>query len=341
MALFQSGTYNLAAVADQATFRWGVAMLPVGPKGRVSVTNGIAAAGNSATNIPTRCGRCWPGWAAPAATNISARGGAAIPAVLAAQPVYDRYWRSRGVDVGPFFKVLNGPRIAAPGRRRIRRRVRRAQTVLRRDVPGPARRREQPGRRPAGRELGSATVGLFRRLSTLHSGDDVRILAMSTYVLVHGAFGGGWVWDDVAERLASDGHHLTSSIDCQARAQTGLPRRLDGRRRHGRMVLDESNEAASPGRAFLQRDGDRRTGRPSERASQRLPLRLMAGAWAVGTELDGRRAFDGVRSLPRYDGSRCRSSNDFGLSQSGRSAPIWTGPMLTDDLALRYCSRCM
>ena len=41
--------------------------------------------------------------------------GAAIPAVLAAQPVYDRYWRSHGVDVSPFFKVLNGPHIAAPG----------------------------------------------------------------------------------------------------------------------------------------------------------------------------------------------------------------------------------
>jgi multiple sugar transport system substrate-binding protein len=41
--------------------------------------------------------------------------GAAIPAVLAARPVYDRYWRSRGVDVSPFFTVLDGPRIAAPG----------------------------------------------------------------------------------------------------------------------------------------------------------------------------------------------------------------------------------
>ena len=33
MALFQSGTYNLAAVADQASFRWGVAMLPARPQG--------------------------------------------------------------------------------------------------------------------------------------------------------------------------------------------------------------------------------------------------------------------------------------------------------------------
>ena len=52
MALFQSGTYNLAAVAGQASFRWGVALLPAGPKGRVSVTNGIAAAGNSASAHP-------------------------------------------------------------------------------------------------------------------------------------------------------------------------------------------------------------------------------------------------------------------------------------------------
>ena len=115
MALFQSGTYNLAAVADQARFRWGVAMLPVGPKGRVSVTNGIAAAGNSATEHPDAV-REVLAWMASTRGNayLGARG-AAIPAVLAAQPVYHKYWASRGVDVSPFFKVLNGPRIAAPG----------------------------------------------------------------------------------------------------------------------------------------------------------------------------------------------------------------------------------
>jgi pimeloyl-ACP methyl ester carboxylesterase len=29
---------------------------------------------------------------------------------------------------------------------------------------------------------------------------------MSDYVLIHGGFGGGWVWDDVAKRLGKDGH---------------------------------------------------------------------------------------------------------------------------------------
>jgi multiple sugar transport system substrate-binding protein len=115
MALFQSGTYNLAAIADQAAFRWGVAMLPVGPKGRVSVTNGIAAAGNSATEHPdaVRQVLAWMG-SSRGNAYLGARG-AAIPAVLAAQPAYHRYWASRGVDVNPFFKVLNGPRIPAPG----------------------------------------------------------------------------------------------------------------------------------------------------------------------------------------------------------------------------------
>ncbi|KUH99985.1 sugar ABC transporter substrate-binding protein [Mycolicibacterium acapulense] len=115
MALFQSGTYNLAAIADSAPFRWGVAMLPEGPAGRVSVTNGIAAAGNSATAHPEAV-REVLAWMGSARGNAYlGAGGAAIPAVLDAQRVYHEYWRSRGVDVSPFFDVLDGPRIEAPG----------------------------------------------------------------------------------------------------------------------------------------------------------------------------------------------------------------------------------
>ncbi|KUI03449.1 sugar ABC transporter substrate-binding protein [Mycolicibacterium acapulense] len=115
MALFQSGTYNLAAIADSAPFRWGIAVLPEGPAGRVSVTNGIAAAGNSATAHPEAV-REVLAWMGSARGNAYlGAGGAAIPAVLDAQRVYHEYWRSRGVDVSPFFDVLDGPRIEAPG----------------------------------------------------------------------------------------------------------------------------------------------------------------------------------------------------------------------------------
>lgn len=115
MALFQSGTYNLAAIANQARFRWGVVMLPTGPKGRVSVTNGIAAAANSATRHPAAVRRVLAWMGSRRGNEYLGVKGAAIPAVLAAQPVYHDYWKARGVDVSPFFRVLRGPRIPAPG----------------------------------------------------------------------------------------------------------------------------------------------------------------------------------------------------------------------------------
>ena len=115
MALFQSGTYNLAQVAQHARFRWGLAMIPAGPKGRVSVTNGIAAAGNGASAHPEEV-REVLAWMGSAEGNAYlGASGTAIPAVLEAQPVYFTYWAARGVDVSPFFTVLDGPRIEAPG----------------------------------------------------------------------------------------------------------------------------------------------------------------------------------------------------------------------------------
>ncbi|EFG77833.1 ABC transporter, solute-binding protein [Mycobacterium parascrofulaceum ATCC BAA-614] len=115
MALFQSGTYNLAPVARDARFRWGVAMMPAGPVARVSVTNGIAAAGNAATKHPGAVREVLAWMGSREGNEFLGREGAAIPAVLTAQPVYFDYWSARGVDVTPFFSVLNGPRIAAPG----------------------------------------------------------------------------------------------------------------------------------------------------------------------------------------------------------------------------------
>ncbi|OBJ72018.1 extracellular solute-binding protein [Mycobacterium sp. 1274756.6] len=115
MALFQSGTYNLAAIAGQAEFAWGVALLPSGPAGRVSVTNGIAAAGNAASEHPSAVRRVLTWLGGRQGNGYLAARGAAIPAVLAAQRDYLDYWAGRGVDVSPFFTVLDGPRITAPG----------------------------------------------------------------------------------------------------------------------------------------------------------------------------------------------------------------------------------
>lgn len=114
MAVFQSGTYNLAQIAGQARFHWGVVMLPTGPVGRVSVTNGIVAAGNSASRHPEQV-RAVLAWLGGKGNEYLGRSGSAIPAVLSAQRVYFDYWKAQNVDVTPFFAVLDGPRIAAPG----------------------------------------------------------------------------------------------------------------------------------------------------------------------------------------------------------------------------------
>ena len=115
MAVFQSGTYNLAQIAEQTRFRWGVTMLPTGPAGRVSVTNGIVAAGNPASRHleAVRAVLDWLG--STAGNEYLGRRGAAIPAVRPAQRAYFDYWSARNIDVTPFFAVLDGPRIEAPG----------------------------------------------------------------------------------------------------------------------------------------------------------------------------------------------------------------------------------
>ncbi|HUO41010.1 MAG TPA: extracellular solute-binding protein, partial [Mycobacterium sp.] len=115
MALFQSGTYNLANVADNARFRWGVAMLPIGPAGRISVTNGIAAAGNAASPHPGAVKQVLTWMGSDQGNAYLGADGAAIPAVLSAQRTYFQHWATRSVDVTPFFAVLDGPRIPAPG----------------------------------------------------------------------------------------------------------------------------------------------------------------------------------------------------------------------------------
>jgi multiple sugar transport system substrate-binding protein len=115
MALFQSGTYSLAAVAGQATFRWGVALMPEGPKGRVTVTNGIGAAGNAATHHPDAVRQVLAWMGSKEGNQYVGLHGGAIPAVRPAQRTYFDYWATKNVDVKPFFRVLNGPRIDAPG----------------------------------------------------------------------------------------------------------------------------------------------------------------------------------------------------------------------------------
>ncbi|GAA3226675.1 sugar ABC transporter substrate-binding protein [Pseudonocardia petroleophila] len=114
MALFESGTYNLQNVDDGAEFEWGIAPLPAGPAGRVSVVNSIIAAGNADSPRREQILRVLRWLGSPeGAVAVGARG-AALPAVLDAQQGYYDYWTSRGVDTAPFGTDGGDPTIDAP-----------------------------------------------------------------------------------------------------------------------------------------------------------------------------------------------------------------------------------
>ncbi len=115
MALFQSGTYNLAQIAQQAKFRWGVAMIPRGPAGRISTDNAIGVVGNAATHHPDATRRLLAWLGSAEGDGYLAQSGASIPAVVSDQRIYRDYWARKGIDVSPFFDVLRGPRLSGGG----------------------------------------------------------------------------------------------------------------------------------------------------------------------------------------------------------------------------------
>lgn len=114
MALFQSGSYNLANIEQGAKFTWGISSLPAGPKGAISVTNGVIAAANAHTSHPDAVKKvlAWIG-SADGSEAIGANGSAS-PAVLGAQSSFQSYWQKEGVDVSPLFSVLDNGSVQAP-----------------------------------------------------------------------------------------------------------------------------------------------------------------------------------------------------------------------------------
>lgn len=115
MALFQSGLYNLSNVSENATFDWGTVMLPAGPAGAVSVTNGVVAAGNAKSEHldATKKVLAWLG--STDGNAFIGETGANLPAVTAAQQTYFDFWKGKSVDVSPFFDVIKDkPTIGAP-----------------------------------------------------------------------------------------------------------------------------------------------------------------------------------------------------------------------------------
>ncbi|MEF3324079.1 sugar ABC transporter substrate-binding protein [Gulosibacter sp. GYB002] len=108
LAVFQSGTYNLAQVNDNADFEWQTAEIPAGPAGKGTTAPAVIVAGNTNTKYPEAQQKLLEWLGSAEGAKYIADSGAAIPAVTDARADYDAYWQEQGVDTSPFFTVLEG-----------------------------------------------------------------------------------------------------------------------------------------------------------------------------------------------------------------------------------------
>ncbi len=114
IALFQSGIYNLKNVSDGAKFDWGIAPMPAGPKGAVSVVNSVAVVGNAKTKNAEATKKVLQWMGSAEGANFVGSSGAALPAVKGAQSAFADYWKSKNVDPSQFAKQGQLPSILAP-----------------------------------------------------------------------------------------------------------------------------------------------------------------------------------------------------------------------------------
>lgn len=113
IAIFQSGVYNLKNVADGAKFAWGIAPLPAGPAGPVSVVNTIVIAGNAKSKNPDAAKKVLRWLGSDGAAYIG-KAGAALPAVTAQQQSFTDFWKAKSVDPTQFAKQGELKTLPAP-----------------------------------------------------------------------------------------------------------------------------------------------------------------------------------------------------------------------------------
>ena len=113
IALFQSGAYNLANVAEGASFEWGLAPQPKGPAGAVTVGNSVVAAGSTASANPEAQHKLLAWLAGKDGGAALGKTGAGFPANEKAQATWTAYWSDKGVDTSVMAKTPSGT-IMAP-----------------------------------------------------------------------------------------------------------------------------------------------------------------------------------------------------------------------------------
>ncbi len=118
VATYETGDWNTLPIKEGVSFPVGVAMLPIGPDGRVSVFNGLIDGLNTHTPYPKQAWELEEWLGSPQSEAILGSGGYIWPAIKSLDPLFLHYWQKQGVNMSPFLteahgKVVNFP--VSPG----------------------------------------------------------------------------------------------------------------------------------------------------------------------------------------------------------------------------------
>ncbi|GAB3924646.1 sugar ABC transporter substrate-binding protein [Microlunatus endophyticus] len=114
MAIFQSGTYNLANISDGAKFDWAIARNPAGTAGSFGVASGVVVAASAATKNTDAVKKLLRFLGSADGNKFIGESGSALPAVSTAQSSWVDFWKAKNIDVQAFVDAANGDTIPAP-----------------------------------------------------------------------------------------------------------------------------------------------------------------------------------------------------------------------------------
>ena len=113
-AIIQTGSWNVSYLSQQVNFPFGIMKLPLGPKGRISVLNGLADNIYANTPHPQEAWELFKWLASPESQKIVAGDGIVWPGIKEAAPLFKDYWQKKGIDVSAFLDEINGQTVSAP-----------------------------------------------------------------------------------------------------------------------------------------------------------------------------------------------------------------------------------
>jgi multiple sugar transport system substrate-binding protein len=114
VAMYTTGDWNIEPISTSVTFPWGIAPLPSGPAGRVSVTNGLGINISAHTQHPEAAGLLWAWLINKNTESLMSSEGYIWGSMPSVDQLFVDYWAKKGVDVSPYLNEQTGKTVTEP-----------------------------------------------------------------------------------------------------------------------------------------------------------------------------------------------------------------------------------